>query len=144
MIILRKPFDFSSDTYSDYTTIDYKTLLSDNITVHLNKNTGEYTIDSIPNDIDNKLDGFYNPFTSSTLGRGIVIYAVVDLNNNSYSTENPDGSDEIYICSHLSWEVGLSDGYDNLPDIQCSYAYAKTNNIFTIPIYQYKDTIGSS
>lgn len=143
MIILRKPFDFSSDTYSDYTTIDYKTLLSDNITVHLNKNTGEYTIDSIPNDIDNKLDGFYNPFTSSTVGRGIVIYAVVDLNNNSYSTEDPDGSDEIYICSHLSWEVGLSGGYDNLPDIQCSYAYAKTNNIFTIPIYQYKDTIGS-
>ena len=155
MIILRKPFDFSSDTYSDYTTIDYKTLLSDNITVHLNKNTGEYTIDSIPNDIDNKLDGFYNPFTSSTVGRGIVIYAVVDLNSteDSDGSDGSDNSDEIYICSHLSWEVGLSDGYDDyngssesdyvLSGELCGYAYAKTNNIFTMPIYQYDGTTNS-
>ena len=146
MIILRKNFDFTNinnNWYYELYTSSGNDGLSKYITVHLNKNTGKYTIET-PKNVSSIASGFYNPFTSSNVEPGIVIYAVVDFNTNSYTSE--DGVN--YTLTNLSWNVGLSDGYtvplSNTFEKLEGYAYAKNNNIFKIPIYQYKDTSDSS
>ena len=142
MIILRKNFDFVNINGAGWSYYAYAqgntNRLSQYITVHLNKNTGEYTIEASEGTI---ASGFYNPFTSSNVKPGIVIYTVVDFNTpNSYTSE--DGDD--YTLTNLSWNVGLSDGYtvplSNTSETLEGYAFAKTNNIFTMPIYQSNGT----
>ena len=142
MIILRKNFDFVNINGAGWSYYAYAqgntNWLSQYITVHLNKNTGEYTIEASEGTM---ASGFYNPFTSSNVKPGIVIYTVVDFNTpNSYTSE--DGDD--YTLTNLSWNVGLSDGYtvplSNTSETLEGYAFAKTNNIFTMPIYQSNGT----